>query len=155
CPFPGRTVLGAWSRIALSLPRGVALKSSATSPHCSKKHPLMSGWGQTRPFGDAGSMSGLAPGADMVAAFRHFRKVPIGDLSRCSKLSQLFDYLVGDLLKMQRHVNTKCLGGLNIDHQLELRGLLDRQVGGLLTLENPTGVGSIQAMRIRKTASVA
>src|SRR5262245_18645733 len=67
----------------------------------------------------------------------------------------LFDHLVGDLLKMQWHVNTKCLGGLDIDHQLELRGLLDRQVGGLLTLENPTGVGSIQTMRIRKTASVA
>src|SRR5262249_34659203 len=66
-----------------------------------------------------------------------------------------FDHLVGDLLKMQWHVNTKCLGGLDIDHQLELRGLLDRQVGGLLTLENPTGVGSIQTMRIRKTASVA
>src|SRR5262245_1132851 len=66
-----------------------------------------------------------------------------------------FDDLVGDLLKMQWHVNTKCLGGLDIDHQPELRGLLDRQVGGLLTLENPTGVGSIQTMRIRKTASVA
>src|SRR5262245_9472843 len=83
------------------------------------------------------------------------QNLPIGDLSRCSKLSQLFDHLVGDLLKMQRHVNTKCLGGLDIDHQLELRGLLDRQVDGLLTLENPTGVDSIQTMRIRKTASVA
>src|SRR5262245_46470944 len=95
------------------------------------------------------------PTSDIGRRCWHGSFVPIGDLSRCSKLSQLFDHLVGDLLKMQRHVNTKCLGGLDIDHQLELRGLLDRQIDGLLTLENPTGVDSIQTMRIRKTASVA
>src|SRR5262245_62776447 len=115
----------------------------------------MSGSGQSRSFDGACSMSELPSKAEVDPRSCDVAKVPIGDLSRCSKLSQLFDHLVGDLLKMQRHVNTKCLGGLNIDHQLELRGLLDRQVGGLLTLENPTGVGSIQTMRIRKTASVA
>ena len=56
---------------------------------------------------------------------------------------------------MQWHVNTKCFGGLDIDYQFDLCGLLDWQVGGLLTLENPTGVGSGQTMRICKTASVA
>src|SRR5262245_45066118 len=43
---------------------------------CESLRPPMSQSGQIRSFGDAGSMSGLAPGADIVAAFRHFRKVP-------------------------------------------------------------------------------
>jgi len=35
---------------------------------------------------------------------------------------------------MQWHVDTKCLGGLDIDDELEFCGLLDRQVGGLIFL---------------------
>jgi hypothetical protein len=42
-------------------------------------------------------------------------------LMQCSK-PQLFDYLVGQLLKMQGHVEAKRLGGLQVDDQLELGG---------------------------------
>jgi hypothetical protein len=56
---------------------------------------------------------------------------------------------------MQWHVDTKCLGGLDIDDELEFCGLVDRQVGGFFALENPTGVGAGQTMRILKTSSVA
>ena len=35
------------------------------------------GLGHTGSFAAVGSMSGLTPGADILAAFRHFRKVPI------------------------------------------------------------------------------
>jgi hypothetical protein len=45
---------------------------------------------------------------------------------QCSK-PQLFDYLVGQLLKMQGHVEAKRLGGLQVDDQLELGRLQHRQ----------------------------
>src|SRR5262249_29121448 len=65
------------------------------------------------------------------------------------------DHLVGDLLEMQWHVDTKCFGSLDIDDQLEFCGLLDRQVGRLLALENPADIRAGQTMRILKTSSVA
>jgi hypothetical protein len=45
---------------------------------------------------------------------------PAGSHQLC--LAQLFDYLVGQLLKMQGHVEAKRLGGLQVDDQLELGG---------------------------------
>ena len=47
------------------------------------------------------------------------------------------------------------LGGLEIDDQFDFRGLLDRQVGGLLAFENAPGVDTDLTVRIRKTASIA
>src|SRR5262249_46445627 len=40
------------------------------------------------------------------------------------------------------NVNAQLLGGLQVDVQLDFSGLLDWQVGGLLTLENPAGIDS-------------
>jgi hypothetical protein len=42
----------------------------------------------------------------------------------------------------RRHSETERLGGLEIDEKLDFRGLLDRQVGRLLTFENPAGVNA-------------
>src|SRR5215510_2549560 len=51
-----------------------------------------------------------------------------------------FDNLVGGNLQRQRYFEAECLGSLQIDDQLELGWLQNRQFGRLFTLENPTGV---------------
>ena len=38
----------------------------------------------------------------------------------------LFDHLVGEREELRWHFQTKCLGGLQIDDQFDLRELLDR-----------------------------
>src|SRR5450432_2657664 len=50
------------------------------------------------------------------------------------------DHFVGAREKSIRHGQSECLGGLEINDQLHLCGLNDRQVGRLLTLENPAGI---------------
>src|SRR5262249_54289755 len=57
---------------------------------------------------------------------RHSHFVPGPDVSNCSKTKRLFDHLVGDLLNMQRHLKSQCLGSLEVDYQLELRWLHNR-----------------------------
>src|SRR5258708_22237143 len=53
-----------------------------------------------------------------------------------SKMQRLFDHLVGAQQDCRRKLDADRSGGFEVDDQLELRGLLDRQVGGLLALEN-------------------
>jgi hypothetical protein len=50
-------------------------------------------------------------------------------------------------LKVERHVEAEHLGGVEIDDELELRGLLDRQVAGPLALENSRGVDASDSRR--------
>ena len=52
-------------------------------------------------------------------------------------------------------VEAERLGGLEVDDQLELGGLLDRQVGGLLALENSAGVDAGLTVRVGDAAAVA
>ena len=66
--------------------------------------------------------------------------------------AQSFDYLIGTDEQIGRHSDPKHLRGLKIDDQFDLRGLLDRQVGGLLAFENSAGVDADQTVRVRKTA---
>jgi hypothetical protein len=61
----------------------------------------------------------------------------VGDISPGS-----FNHLVRAVEQRRRHVEAKRLGGLEIDHQLELARQLDRQVGGLLPLEDAIGIYS-------------
>src|SRR5437867_3135307 len=67
----------------------------------------------------------------------------------------LFDHLVGTAKQRERKGKTERLGGLEVDDQLDFRGLLDWQVCGFLTLEYPADVDTDQAISIRKTSSVA
>src|SRR5260370_982275 len=48
----------------------------------------------------------------------------------------LLDYLIRPLQERRRDRQSESLGGLEVDDQLELGGLLDRQVGRLGALEN-------------------
>ena len=65
------------------------------------------------------------------------RYVPGGDICNAANL---LDYLVGKLLKMQRHVEFQGFGGLEVDHQLEFLRLEDRQLRRLRTLENTSNL---------------
>ncbi len=57
-------------------------------------------------------------------------------LSRFTSL----DHLVGEQLNRVRHLNAECPCRLQVDDELELAGLQNRQVGGLRALEDSTGV---------------
>src|SRR5215831_13411927 len=46
-----------------------------------------------------------------------------------------FYHLVGKREKFQRYIESQRLGGFEIDYQLDLRGLFDRQLGGLLAAD--------------------
>ena len=63
--------------------------------------------------------------------------MPTGDLSRCSKL---LDHIVGSLLELHWHVEAERLGGLHVDHQLELDRRLDRKLAWLGALEDAVGI---------------
>ena len=49
----------------------------------------------------------------------------------------------------------KRLGGLEVDYQFDLCGLLNRQVGGFFALEDAAGIDACQPVRVRDAASVA
>jgi len=66
-----------------------------------------------------------------------------------------FDHLLGAQQNRRRYVQAKRFGGLQIHHQLEFGWLMNRQIGGLLTLENPADVDTDLAKRVRDAASVA
>jgi hypothetical protein len=52
------------------------------------------------------------------------------------QIAALFDHLVGARKQCRWHKDAKRLCGLQIDHQIELGRLFDRQVGRLRTHEN-------------------
>jgi hypothetical protein len=49
-----------------------------------------------------------------------------------------FDDLVGLCEQRGRHAEAERLGGFQVDHQLEPRGLHDGQIGGIRALEDST-----------------
>jgi hypothetical protein len=50
--------------------------------------------------------------------------------ANCGIAKGLFDHIVGAELKRRRHVDADCLGGFEIDDQLEFCGLLNWEIGG-------------------------
>src|SRR5262252_7271600 len=72
-----------------------------------------------------------------------------------AKTAPLFDHLVGACEQHWRHVKAERFCGLEIDHQLHLRGLHYWQVRWFLALENPAGISSSLAMAAGEIASVA
>src|ERR1700730_17043497 len=60
-----------------------------------------------------------------------------------------FKHLVGAAEKRERDRKAERLGGLEVDVQLDFAGLLDRQIGGVVALENPAGIESDDSMSVR------
>src|SRR5215211_5396917 len=63
---------------------------------------------------------------------------PAGSHQLC--LAHLFDHLVGAAAQRQRNSDAERLGGLEVDDQLDLGGLLHRKIGRRIALENLSGV---------------
>jgi hypothetical protein len=65
---------------------------------------FMSAWGQTRPFGDVRSMSGLLPKAAVEPTSMDGREVPIADSCIATNeehgCNYLLDHLIGKELKL-------------------------------------------------------
>src|SRR5262252_4629231 len=72
--------------------------------------------------------------ADMCSARAHVCFGPIADMT------YLLDHLIGGYEKLIGYCEAESLGGLAIDHQLELRRLLDWRIAGFCTIENLVNV---------------
>ena len=79
-------------------------------------------------------MSALPPIADITRTSLHFRFVPKDDIRR------LLEDLVGEREQIVRNGNPERLCRLEVDDQLELGCVEDRQVRGLRPLENPRSI---------------
>src|SRR5215469_4550640 len=66
-----------------------------------------------------------------------------------------FNHLVRQRKQLVRHVQAERLGGLEVEHELELAGSYDRQFGRLLALQNAPNVDAGQAICIGDARAVA
>src|SRR5215813_11099740 len=66
-----------------------------------------------------------------------------------------FNHLSGANEQSGWHSQAERVGGLQVDDQFDFGNLLDRQVGGLLALEDTVGVDASRMECIRNAASVA
>jgi hypothetical protein len=108
--------------------------------------------GQKQTYAVQQPMSALLPIATAKAdsATGHVRFTPKSGHVQCTRPCLLwaksghsahsFDHLIGGIQEPFRNRQTECLSGLEIDVQLDFSGLLHRQVGGLVALENPAGI---------------
>src|SRR5258707_15544723 len=64
------------------------------------------------------------------------------------------DHLIRPLQERRWNRQAEGLGGLEVDDQLELRRLLDGQVAGFCTLENPVHVHSSAPIHINSVRAI-
>ena len=72
-----------------------------------------------------------------------------------TRCAALFNDLVGNGKNARRNCKAERFRGFEIDHQLELGRLHDRQVGGLLALENARRVDTCLAVGVRLAGAIA
>ena len=71
--------------------------------------------------------------------------MPKADIPRPAKTT-LFDHLVRVGKKLRIDIEAQCSGSFQVDHELKLGQLLDRQVRRIITLENTAGSDTNQAV---------
>src|SRR6516165_6532641 len=99
--------------------------------------------------------SGHATLATKQDATLYLSRTCTGWIAPASRLAHLLNHLVGARRQPGRHVKAERLGGSQVDHELESRRLIDRQVGGLLALENPRDVESGAAIAVWNVVAIA
>src|SRR2546423_9484988 len=70
-------------------------------------------------------------------------------------LAHSFDHLVGSKQKLRRDGQAKCLGGLQIDHEIVLGRLLVGQITRLLAAQDAVDVGRGTAVQVSAIRAVA
>src|SRR6516165_2248885 len=99
-------------------------------------------------------MSALPPKADIGTQSRNVCFVPKADKVHRSKMG-LFDYLVSDAEQSRREAEAECLGGFEVDHQLEFSWLQNWQIGGLLAFKNPADIYADLSVRVGGACVIA
>jgi hypothetical protein len=72
-----------------------------------------------------------------------------------AQVEYLFDHPVGKREQLVGNGQAERLRGLEVDDQLELGRLVDRQICRLLALENPRGMDAGAAIAVREAISIA
>src|SRR6516225_8314432 len=80
-------------------------------------------------------MSALPPTADIGTQSWNVRFASKADIPHRSERGLLFDHLVGARQHRAWNGDSERLRGLEVDHEVKLRRLLDREFGGLAPLQ--------------------
>jgi hypothetical protein len=91
-------------------------------------------YGQQRHLGDVRSMSALVLNSGHKSASQQVSRSAISGRKQSQQTNSLLNHLVGAREQRLRNVEAERLGCLEIYCQFELGRMLDRQVGGLVTL---------------------
>jgi len=81
-------------------------------------------------------MSALPLKADKAQTCWHVCLVPKADICSAAKKAPLLDHLIGGGEQRRRHLEAECLGGREIDHQLELDWGLNWKLAWFRALED-------------------
>ena len=116
--------------------------------HCGNPEPRMTAWGQNpnTSFGvrtSASTSCGQALACALGGLCQQRTHAP--QQNPCS-----FDHLVSAREQRRRHGKAERLGGLEVDHQLDFDGLLHRQLGRFLALENAASIDADQTVGVRQ-----
>lgn len=79
---------------------------------------------------------------------------PLPDRTPAAQQAALFDYFIGAREKGRRNRNAKRFGSLEVDRQIEFRGLHDRQIGRLFAFQNASCVRTGFSIGIRDATAI-